>query len=140
MVNKFSLLYKGYNLFCKKCNKYQKEVNITQNLYTFPSKFIIEVNYTENNFSLKIEETIDLRKYIQRNDDINDYALVGAIFKESNSNNEEVYTSITKNQNGQWIYFNGKGFQNSSLNELKNHNNLQYLFYSNSESLYDNII
>ena len=132
--------YKGYNLFCKKCNKYQKEVNITQNLYTFPSKFIIEVNYTENNFSLKIEETIDLRKYIQRNDDINDYALVGAIFKESNSNNEEVYTSITKNQNGQWIYFNGKGFQNSSLNELKNHNNLQYLFYSNSESLYDNII
>ena len=98
------------------------------------------MNYTENNFSLKIEETIDLRKYIQRNDDINDYALVGAIFKESNSNNEEVYTSITKNQNGQWIYFNGKGFQNSSLNELKNHNNLQYLFYSNSESLYDNII
>ena len=132
--------YKGYNLFCKKCKIYQGEVNITQTLYTFPSKFIIEVSYTGNNFKLKIEETIDIRKYVQNKDNISNYTLVGAIFKESNSNNVEVYTSITKNQNGDWIYFNGKEFHNSSLNDLKNHNNLEYLFYSNSESLFDSII
>ena len=132
--------YKDYNLFCKNCNTYQKKVNITQTLYTFPSKFIIELSYKQNNFDLKIEERINIKKYIEINDDISDYKLVGAIFKESNNNHEEIYTSIVKNQNNQWIYFNGNGFQNCSFDELKSHKNLKYLFYSNSEGLYDSTI
>ena len=130
--------YKGYNLFCKNCNKYPNIVNITKTLYTFPSKFIIELNYEQNNFDLKIEETIDIKNYIERNDDISNYKLIGAIFKET-KDNYEVYTSITKNKDEEWIYFNGNDFQNSSFDELKSHKNLQYLFYSNSE-LFDSVI
>ena len=130
--------YKGYNLFCKNCNKYPNIVNITKTLYTFPSKFIIELNYEQNNFDLKIEETIDIKNYIERNDDISNYKLIGAIFKET-KDNYEVYTSITKNKDEKWIYFNGNDFQNSSFDELKSHKNLQYLFYSNSE-LFDSVI
>ena len=130
--------YKGYNLFCKNCNNYNNIVNITKTLYTFPSKFIIELNYEQNNFDLKIEETIDIKNYIERNDDISNYKLIGAIFKET-KDNYEVYTSITKNKDEKWIYFNGNDFQNSSFDELKSHKNLQYLFYSNSE-LFDSVI
>ena len=130
--------YKGYNLFCKNCNKYHNIVNITKTLYTFPSKFIIELNYEQNNFDLKIEETIDIKNYIERNDDISNYKLIGAIFKET-KDNYKVYTSITKNKDEKWIYFNGNDFQNSSFDELKSHKNLQYLFYSNSE-LFDSVI
>ena len=132
--------YKNFYLFCKNCNKYHQIINITKTIFTFPSKFIFELSYEQNNFDLKIEETIDIKEYIERNDDISDYRLVGAIFKESNDNQAEVYTSITRNQNGLWIYFDGNMFQNSSFEELKNHNNLKYLFYSNSEVLYDSII
>ena len=130
--------YKGYNLFCKNCNKYPNIVNITKTLYTFPSKFIIELNYEQNNFDLKIEETIDIKNYIEKNDDISNYKLIGAIFKET-KDNYKVYTSITKNKDEKWIYFNGNDFQNSSFDELKSHKNLQYLFYSNSE-LFDSVI
>ena len=130
--------YKGYNLYCKNCNKFHNIVNITKTLYTFPSKFIIELNYEQNNFDLKIEETIDIKNYIERNDDISNYKLIGAIFKET-KDNYEVYTSITKNKDEEWIYFNGNDFQNSSFDELKSHKNLQYLFYSNSE-LFDSVI
>ena len=130
--------YKGYNLFCKNCNKYPNIVNITKTLYTFPSKFIIELNYEQNNFDLKIEETIDIKNYIEINDGISNYKLIGAIFKET-KDNYKVYTSITKNKDEKWIYFNGNDFQNSSFDELKSHKNLQYLFYSNSE-LFDSII
>ena len=130
--------YKGYNLYCKNCNKYHNIVNITKTLYTFPSKFIIELNYEQNNFDLKIEETIDIKNYIERNDDISNYKLIGAIFKET-KDNYKVYTSITKNKDEKWIYFNGNDFQNSSFDELKSHKNLQYLFYSNSE-LFDSVI
>ena len=130
--------YKGYNLYCKNCNKFHNIVNITKTLYTFPSKFIIELNYEQNNFDLKIEETIDIKNYIERNDDISNYKLIGAIFKET-KDNYEVYTSITKNKDENWIYFNGNDFQNSSFDELKSHKNLQYLFYSNSE-LFDSVI
>ena len=137
-MNKLSLHYKGYNLFCKNCNKYPNIVNITKTLYTFPSKFIIELNYEQNNFDLKIEETIDIKNYIERNDDISNYKLIGAIFKET-KDNYKVYTSITKNKDEKWIYFNGNDFQNSSFDELKSHKNLQYLFYSNSE-LFDSVI
>ena len=96
------------------------------------------MNYEQNNFDLKIEETIDIKNYIERNDDISNYKLIGAIFKET-KDNYEVYTSITKNKDEKWIYFNGNDFQNSSFDELKSHKNLQYLFYSNSE-LFDSII
>ena len=130
--------YKGYNLFCKNCNKYPNIVNITKTLYTFPSKFIIELNYEQNNFDLKIEETIDIKNYIEINDGISNYKLIGAIFKET-KDNYKVYTSITKNKDEKWIYFNGNDFQNSSFDELKSHKNLQYLFYSNSE-LFDSVI
>ena len=76
------------------------------------------MSYAQNNIDLKIEETIDIKNYIERNDNISNYKLVGAIFKKSNDIHE-VYTSITKIQIRGWIYFNGNRFQNSSFHELK---------------------
>ena len=130
--------YTNNQLFCKYCNKYQNDVYITQTLYTAPPILIIELNYSRNNFQLKIEETIDIQKHAQKKNNINNYTLIGAIFGEKSYNNEVVYTSITKIENEKWIYFNGNNIQNSSFEELKKHNNLLYLFYE--ENLFDTSI
>ena len=130
--------YTNNHLFCKYCNIYQNDVYITQTLYTTPPILIIELNYSRNNFQLKIEETIDIQKHAQKKNNINNYTLIGAIFAEKSYNNEVVYTSITKIENEKWIYFNGNNIQNSSFEELKKHNNLLYLFYE--ENLFDTSI
>ena len=61
------------------------------------------------------------------------YHLVGAIFIEQKEKEIKKYISITKNENGGWVYFNGKNFENSSFNELANHNKPRMLFYSSSQ-------
>ena len=55
---------------------------------------------------------------------------MGAIFFEYNNNNEKIFASITRTIYNRWIYFNGIKIQNCDFNSLKNHKNLQYLFYS----------
>ena len=123
--------YGDQKLYCKKCNWYQNRIYETKNLYTCPPNLIFQINYKSNKFNLLIEETIDITNYVEKNQDCEtNYILVGAIFCELNNNKEEIFTSISKNINNQWIYFNGKAIQNSSFNELQNHKNLQYLFYS----------
>ena len=49
---------------------------------------------------------------------------------EYNINTEKVYSSISKNKNNQWIYFNGKVPQYTNFNEIQNHKNIEFLFYS----------
>ena len=55
---------------------------------------------------------------------------MGAIFSEYNANEEKKYTSISKDMNNQWVYFNGKKILDSNLNDIQNHNNIEFLFYS----------
>ena len=125
--------YNDMNIYCNKCNKYQNKVNETKILSTCPPNLILEINYKSNKFNLTIEETIDIKNFVDNTEISNTkYILVGAIFLEY-IQNEQIYTSITRNRNEQWIYFNGKSIEFSNLDYLKNHKNLQYLFYSNSQ-------
>ena len=119
------------NLYCNKCNKYQNKVNETKILSTCPPNLILEIKGYK--FNITIEEKIDIKDVVDNKEISNtEYILVGAIFLEF-SQNEQIYTSITKNRNEQWIYFNGKSIEYSNFDCLKNHENLQYLFYSNQE-------
>ena len=125
--------YNNMNLYCNKCNKYQNKVNETKILSTCPPNLILEINYKRDNFNLTIEEQIDIKDVVDNTEISNtEYILVGAIYLEPRQN-EQIYTSITKNRNEQWIYFNGKSIEYTNFDFLKNHKNLQYLFYSFQE-------
>ena len=124
-------LFYDINLFCKNCNKNQKNIKIFKSFYTCPLNLILGFDYSnEDNFLLKIEEFIDISDYVERKD-VNSpkYKLIGAIFTEKNGDITK-YVSYTKDSNGNWKFFNGKTYENSSLNDLQNHKKIQALFYS----------
>ena len=62
-----------------------------------------------------------------------DYILVGAIFIEKNIIKEDQYISITRKDNGEWVYFNGNSIKTCTFNELYNHRQLKMLFYLGEE-------
>ena len=122
--------YTDQYIFCKFCNGYQKETYETKNLLSCPPNLIFQIVYEDNQFNLIIEEEIDIKDFVKNDDCETKYILMGAIFFEYNNNNEKIFTSITRTIYNQWIYFNGINIQNCDFNSLKNHKNLQYLFYS----------
>ena len=125
-------LYRDENLNCQYCGKVQKNINITKIFYTSPLNLILEIDYEkEDTFKLNIDETINIQEFVQ-NRDVSKviYNLVGAIFIEKKNNQSSQYVSISKNQNGNWYYFNDESVKLSSLNDLKNHGQLRMLFYS----------
>jgi hypothetical protein len=125
-------IYKDENIKCKKCGEICNEVNKSKIFYTSPLNLILEIGYSdETKFKLKIDENIDIGEFVERKDISKlNYRLVGAIFEEKKENQNKKYVSITKNENGQWYYFNGESIQISSLNNLINHGKVRLLTYS----------
>ena len=129
-------LYSNENTNCPFCGKTQKEVNRTKIFYTSPLNLILMIDYDEkdeNKFKLNIDELINLQEFVERKDISKvkvKYRLIGAIFSEKNENENKKYVSITKNQNGQWYYFDGESIKKSSLNDLINHKKVRILIYS----------
>ena len=122
--------YNGKEEFCKNCNKIQN-VNKYKILYNFPKTLILYIKSKYNNkFDLDINEAINIKNFVKQNNNENiEYILSGAVFIEFKEN-EKIYTSITKNKNEDWKYFDGKNIHNSNLDELKNHKNVKILIYS----------
>ncbi len=126
--------YKVKDTFCVKCNKNVDAVNRTKIFYTSPYNFILEICYDDpKKFELKIDQTINISDFVERKDVSKvTYALVGAIFTEKGEGEDEVYVSISKLPNGQWVYYNGNSIQNCNFDKLQKHPNLQMLFYSSN--------
>ena len=126
--------FNNVDIYCPYCGKKQNNINRTKNLYTSPLNLIIELDYNdkdENKFKLNIDELINIQEFVERKDISKlNYRLVGAVFMEKNDNENRKYVSITKNENGQWYYFNGNSIQYSSLNNLINHERVKMLIYS----------
>ena len=123
--------YGNENIYCKYCNKNQYKVFKTNILYTCPPNLILRLEYEKNTFNFIIEEIIDIKDFVKINSNcLTKYKLMGAIFSEYNANGEKIYTSISKDMNNQWVYFNGKKILDSNLNDIQNHNNIEFLFYS----------
>ena len=120
--------------FCRFCQKDTTQIARTKIFYTSPFNFILEIVYDdESAFNLQIDERIDISNYVERKEFCKvKYTLVGAIFIETDNNDNEKYVSISKLPNGQWVYFNGSSVQYSSFANLQNHNHLQMLFYSSN--------
>ena len=121
----------GEQILCKFCDKTQKKYKLTKIFYTFPKNIILVLSYSnEKNFEIQIEENIDITQFVERKDICKPkYKLIGAIFNEQLEGEPKKYVSYTK-ENGQWKYCNGKYISNSDLNELRNHEHLEALFYS----------
>ena len=123
------------NIHCQTCGKIQNEVIKTKIFYTSPNILILNISYlNEKEFKLKIDEYINIEEFVERkNISKMDYILVGAIFIEKNIIKEDQYISITRKDNGEWIYFNGNSIQVCTFNEIYNHNQLKMLFYLGKE-------
>ena len=120
-------------VFCKNCQKEPNRVYKTNIFYTLPPNLIIKLEYNDaKKFNLIIEENIDIKEFVQR-DDIcqTKYKLIGVIFYDYNDNKEEVYKSISKNEDNKWVLFNGKSIEFSDFNNIQQNKNLKYLFYTN---------
>ena len=125
--------YGDKKIYCKNCLKYQEKFYESKILYTCPPNFILHLKYEQYNFNLMIQETIDIKDFVEQQEYCNTkYILTGAIFFESNDDDEKIFSSISKNINNEWIYFNGKEIKPSSFNDIQQHKNIQYLFYANS--------
>lgn len=125
-------LYENKKMNCKFCGKVQNDIYISKRLYTSPYNLILGFNYhDQNKFHYNIEEYINLSELVERTDicSIN-YRLIGATFTEKNEDDSIKYVSYTKDSNGQWKYFNGNSIQNSSFDEIQNHEHIQSLFYT----------
>ena len=125
-------LYEDTNIKCKYCNKTQDKVIMFKKLYFSPKNLIISFDYSTNyKFQFQLEEFIDISSFAERKD-INKakYRLIGAIFIEQIEDEPKKYVSYTKETNGQWKYFSGNYISDSDLNEIKNHENVQALFYT----------
>ena len=125
-------LFLDTNFNCKFCGKISRDSNRTGIFYTSPKNLVLLINYEkEDNFKLNISENINIGEFVEKREicQVN-YHLVGAIFIEQKEKESRKYISISKNQSGQWKYFNGELIQDSSFNDLINHNKLQMLFYS----------
>jgi len=130
-------LFVDFNENCQNCGAIIKDINLTKIFYTSPQDLILNIsNSNEDKYKLTINETIDLKDFVERSDISNVvYKLIGAIFIEKNED-EKKYISITRNiklNDGSWLYFNGNSILKCSFNELINHKNLKMLFYTNEK-------
>ena len=125
---------KSEKVYCDFCKLSPDKVYKTNIFYTLPPNLIIQLDCYDEGFNLIIEENIDIKDFIERNDICRStYKLIGAIFFEYNDNREKVYKSITKNQNNKWLLFNGTNIYLSNIDEIKKNKNIKYLFYTNLE-------
>jgi hypothetical protein len=130
-------LFVDFNENCQNCGTIIKDINLTKIFYTSPQDLILSIsNYNEDKYKLTIDETIDLKDFVERSDISNVvYNLIGAIFTEKKED-EKFYVSITRNvqlNDGSWLYFNGNSILKCSFNDLINHQNLRMLFYTNEK-------
>lgn len=123
--------YGGENIFCNFCLKNQKDVNKIKTFYNFPKNLILYLSYAEKDkFEIDINEIIDIKNFVQQNNNRQiEYILSGVVLVELKGK-EKVYSSISKNKNGDWRFFDGKDIHPSSFNNLKNHKNFKILVYS----------
>ena len=125
---------KSEKVYCDFCKLSPDKVYKTDVFCKLPPNLIIQLDYYDEGFNLIIEENIDIKDFIERNDICRStYKLIGAIFLEYNDNGEKVYKSITKNQNNKWLLFNGTNIYLSNIDEIKKNKNIKYLFYTNLE-------
>ena len=138
VIDMFDNYHRARNLetkiYCKYCKKDIKSINRQKVFYTSPFNFILEIVYDdEDAFNLKIDEKIDISNYVERRDVSRvKYTLVGAIFIETDDNDNNKFVSISKLPSGQWIYFNGNSIKNCSFGDLQKKKHLQMLFYSSN--------
>ena len=127
-------IYERDQILCKFCDKTQKKYKLTKICYTFPKNIILVLDYSnEKNFELQIDESIDITQFVERKDICKPkYKLIGAIFNEQLEGEPKKYVSYTREEDGQWKYCNGKYINNSDLNELRNHEHIEALFYSSA--------
>ena len=127
-------LFIDQNDNCPTCGKVQKSINRSKILYTCPPNFVLEVSCeNEDKYNLTIDEYINLENFVERKDiSKTKYKLVGAIFFETNDKEGKKYVSITRKENGGWIYFNGNTVEDCTFNDLANHKKLQNLFYTSA--------
>ena len=127
-------LFIDQNDNCPTCGKVQKSINRSKILYTCPPNFVLEVSCeNEDKYNLTIDEYINLENFVERKDIFKtQYKLVGAIFVETNEAEGKKYVSITRKENGGWIYFNGNTVEDCTFNDLANHKKLQNLFYTSA--------
>ena len=92
---------------------------------------ILYLSYAEKDkFEIDINEIIDIKNFVQQNNNRQiEYILSGVVLVELKGK-EKVYSSISKNKNGDWRFFDGKAIHSSSFNDLKNHKNFKILVYS----------
>ena len=119
------------NIKCKNCEDFQKKADITKIFYISPINLILDFNYSnKDNFEFDIDEMINIDEFVERKLK-KEYYLVGAIFVEEDENEEcEKYASITRNEFGDWIYYDGISIKNCTFNDLGKHKKLKMLFYS----------
>ena len=120
------------NIKCKYCDEMKKNVLISEKLYFPPLNMIITFdNSYDYKFEFQVEEFIDISSFVERKDiNSSKYRLIGAIFTEQIDEEPKRYVSYTKEKNGQWKYFNKRYISDSNFNEIKNHDNIEALFYT----------
>ena len=119
----------GGKIKCKLCGQEISEFYKTKIMYTSPKNLIINLtNEKSEKYKLTINKSIDISDFVERKDIVKTkYDLVGAIFYEDKKN---IYISISKNENGEWLSCDSNSVTKSSFNELVNHSNARMLFYA----------
>jgi len=121
---------KSSKSFCKNCNKYMQMFNMSK-IYSSPNYFMFLLNrgnMEQNllNINFKIEEKINLRKYIEYQNAPTNYQLNGIVSIESQS---QKYVSFCKSPvDKEWYIYNNEQIQKVNLNDVLNaHNNINYI-------------
>jgi len=116
--------------FCKNCNKYMQMINMSK-IYSSPNYFMFLLNrgnMEQNllNINFKIEEKINLRKYIEFQNAPTNYQLTGIVSIESQS---QKYVSFCKSPvDKEWYFYNNEIIQKVDLNYVLNvHYNINYI-------------
>ena len=124
-------LFVDRNIFCKTCNKTQKNVYEMKKMYTPPVNLILKIDCSgSQSFNLTINKDLNIAFAVERNDCCKtQYTLAGAIFA---NDNRTQYFSYFKNDLG-WNYYNGKNIVNSSFEDLSQHKNPSILFYTGTK-------
>ena len=119
----------GGKIKCKFCGQEISEFYKTKIMYTSPNNLIINLsNEKSEKYKLTINKSIDISDFVEMKNAVNTkYDLVGAIFYEDKKN---IYISISKNQNGEWLSCDSNSVTKTSFNELVNHSNARMLFYA----------
>ena len=125
----FEINSEGGKIKCKFCGQEISEFYKTKIMYTSPNNLIINLsNEKSEKYKLTINKSIDISDFVEMKNAVNTkYDLVGAIFYEDKKN---IYISISKNQNGEWLSCDSNSVTKTSFNELVNHSNARMLFYA----------